>query len=66
MGDKQGGWVIAMAAAEAPQEIAFIISASGAGVSVAEQQVYGVEAQTRQPGSPRRMWRKPVLLAAAD
>jgi uncharacterized protein len=50
-GVSQGGWVIGMAAAEAPEDIAFIISASGCGVSVAEQQVYGVEAQTRASGA---------------
>jgi len=50
-GVSQGGWVVGMAAAEAPDDIAFIISASGSGVSVADQQVYGVEAQTRAGGA---------------
>ncbi len=50
-GVSQGGWVIGMAAAEAPDDIAFIISASGSGVSVADQQVYGVETQTRASGA---------------
>ena len=50
-GVSQGGWVVGMAAAEAPDDIAFIISASGSGVSVADQQVYGVETQTRAGGA---------------
>jgi hypothetical protein len=49
-GVSQGGWVIAMAAAEAPKDVAFIIADSASGVSVAEQQVYGIEAQTRAAG----------------
>ena len=62
-GVSQGGWVIAMAAAEAPQEVAFIISASGAGISVAEQQVYGVEAQTRATGVSEEDVAKAVLFS---
>jgi len=62
-GVSQGGWVIGMAAAEAPQEIAFIISVSGAGVSVAEQQVYGVEAQTRAMGVSEEDVAKAVLFS---
>jgi len=50
-GVSQGGWVVGMAAAEAPDDIAFIISVSGSGVSVADQQVYGVETQTRASGA---------------
>ncbi len=49
-GISQGGWVIEMAAAEYPQDVAFLISVSGAGVSVAEQQVWGVETQSRAAG----------------
>ncbi len=62
-GVSQGGWVIGMAAAEAPQEIAFIISVSGAGISVAEQQVYGVEAQTRALGVSEEDVTKAVLFS---
>jgi len=51
-GISQGGWVIAMAAAAYPQDVAFIISVSGSGVSVAEQQVYSIEAQSRAAGMP--------------
>jgi len=36
-----------MAAAGFPDEVAFLIAVSGSGVSVAEQQVYSIEAQTR-------------------
>ena len=49
-GISQGGWVIAMAAAESPQEIAFLIMVSGTTVSVAEQQVYGVRTQSEAAG----------------
>ncbi len=61
--DSQGGWVISMAAAEAPQEVAFIISVSGSGVSVAEVQVYGVEAQTRATGVSEEDITKAVLFS---
>jgi hypothetical protein len=50
LANSQGAWVIQMAAARYPREVAFIITLSGAGVSVAEQQVYGVEAQSRAGG----------------
>ena len=49
-GVSQGGWVIAMAAAEYPQDVAFIISVSGSGVSVAEQQIYSIHAQSEAAG----------------
>jgi pimeloyl-ACP methyl ester carboxylesterase len=49
-GESQGGWVIAMTAAEHPDDIAFIVSVSGSGVSVAEQQVYNIEAESRAAG----------------
>jgi pimeloyl-ACP methyl ester carboxylesterase len=45
--DSQGAWVIAKAAAGFPQDVAFLVSVSGSGVSVAEQQVYSIEAQSR-------------------
>jgi dienelactone hydrolase len=50
MGNSQGAWVIAMAAARYPQEVAFVISVSGAGVSVAEQQVHSIQAQSQAAG----------------
>lgn len=49
-GASQGSWVIALAAAEHPEDVAFIISVSGAGLSVADQQVWGIETQTRAAG----------------
>jgi pimeloyl-ACP methyl ester carboxylesterase len=49
-GISQGAWVVSMAAADHPDEVAFIITVSGAGVSVAEQQIYGIEAQSRAAG----------------
>lgn len=44
--DSQGVWVIVMAAAAFPEDVAFLISVSGSGVSVAEQQVYNIQAQS--------------------
>jgi pimeloyl-ACP methyl ester carboxylesterase len=60
-GMSQGGWVIAMAAAAFPQDVAFIISVSGSGVSVAEQQVYSIEAQSRAAGMSEEEIAKAVL-----
>jgi pimeloyl-ACP methyl ester carboxylesterase len=60
-GMSQGGWVIAMAAAAFPQDAAFIISVSGSGVSVAEQQVYSIEAQSRAAGMSEEEIAKAVL-----
>ncbi len=49
-GISQEAWVISIAAADHPADVAFIIPVSGAGISVAEQQVWGVEAQSRAAG----------------
>ncbi|NNC92691.1 MAG: hypothetical protein HKN80_09380, partial [Acidimicrobiia bacterium] len=49
-GVSQGSWVISLAAAEHPEDVAFLLSVSGAGLSVADQQVWGIEAQTRAAG----------------
>lgn len=49
-GSSQEAWVISMAAADHPGKVAFIIAVSGSGVSVAEQQIYGIEAQSRAAG----------------
>ena len=59
--DSQGAWVIAMAAAAFPQDVAFIISVSGSGVSVAEQQVYSIEAQSKAAGMSEEDLTKAVL-----
>jgi pimeloyl-ACP methyl ester carboxylesterase len=50
LANSQGAWVIQMAAARYPGDVSFIITLSGAGVSVAEQQVYGIEMQSRAGG----------------
>ena len=50
LANSQGAWVIQMAAAKYPRDVAFIITLSGSGVSVAEQQVYGIEMQSRAGG----------------
>jgi len=60
-GISQGAWVIAMAAAWYPDEVAFIIPVSGSGVSVAEQQVYSIEAQTSAGYYPEEDVTKAVL-----
>ncbi|MBT8166406.1 MAG: alpha/beta hydrolase [Acidimicrobiia bacterium] len=49
-GGSQGSWVIAQAAADHPEDVAFIISVSGAGISVADQQVWGIETQSAAAG----------------
>lgn len=59
----QGSWVIGLAAAQHRDEVAFIISVSGAGISVAEQQVWGVETQTRALGLGEEDVTKAVLVA---
>jgi pimeloyl-ACP methyl ester carboxylesterase len=51
-GSSQGAWVITMAAAAFPQDVAFLITVSGSGVSVAEQQVYSIQAQSQAAGMP--------------
>ncbi len=50
LGWSQGPWVMAMAAAEYPDEVAFLVSVVGSGQTVAEQQLYGIEAQSRAAG----------------
>lgn len=60
-GVSQGGWVIAMAAAERPDDVAFIISVSGSGVSVVEQQIFSIEAQSRADGLPEEDIARAVL-----
>jgi pimeloyl-ACP methyl ester carboxylesterase len=50
-----------MAAAEAPGDVAFIISDSASGVSVAEQQVHSIEAQSRAAGMSAEDITKAVL-----
>lgn len=62
-GVSQGGWVIAMAAAQSPEAIGFLVMVSGTTVSVAEQQVYGVEAQSRAAGIAGEDLVKAVLVA---
>lgn len=59
--DSQGAWVIAMAAAGFPDDVAFIISVSGSGVPVAEQQVYSIQAQSEAAGMSEEDITKAVL-----
>lgn len=60
-GESQGPWVIAKAAGEFPQDVAFIISVSGSGVSVVEQQLYSIEANSRAQGMSEDDIKKAVL-----
>ena len=62
-GVSQGGWIIAMAAAGHPQDVAFIISVSGSGVPVAEQQVFSIEAQSQAAGFSEQDISKAALLS---
>jgi hypothetical protein len=61
LGVSQGPWVIAMTAVRYPQDVAFLISVVGSGQSVAEQQVYGIEAQSRAAGMTEDDVTKAVL-----
>ncbi len=49
MGASQSGWIVAVAAARSP-DVAFIISQSGSGVGVEEQELYRGEAWLRADG----------------
>lgn len=62
-GISQGGWVIVMAAAENPQDLAFLISVSGAGISVADQQVWSIETQSKTAGLSETEVAKAVLFS---
>ena len=53
-GASQGAWVITMAAAAFSEDVAFLIAVSGSGVSVAEQQAYSTQAQSRAVGLPEQ------------
>ena len=61
LGVSQGPWVIAMTAFRYPQDVAFLISVVGSGQSVARQQVYGIEAQSRAAGLTENDVTKAVL-----
>jgi len=60
-GESQGAWVIEIAAAAYPGDVAFIVAVSGSGVSVAEQQVYSIEAQSTAAGFGEEDVAKAVL-----
>ena len=61
LANSQGAWVIQLTAAEHPDEVAFIVTLSGSGVSAAEQQVYGIEMQSRAGGLSEAEVRTAVL-----
>ncbi|MBN1137419.1 MAG: alpha/beta fold hydrolase [Anaerolineae bacterium] len=61
-GGSQGAWVITMAAAAFPEDVAFLVAVSGSGVSVAEQQVYSIQAQSQAAGLPEQDVARAVLL----
>jgi hypothetical protein len=51
MGASQSGWIVALAASKS-EDVAFIISQSGSGVGVEEQELYRGEAWLRADGFP--------------
>ncbi len=61
LGVSQGPWVIAMTAARHPDDVAFLVSVVGSGQSVAEQQVYGIRAQSAAAGLSEEDVTKAVL-----
>ncbi len=60
-GWSQGPWVMAMTAVRHPGEVAFLISVVGSGQTVANQQVYGIQAQSQAAGLPEDAVAKAVL-----
>jgi pimeloyl-ACP methyl ester carboxylesterase len=60
-GASQGGWVIAMTAADHPEDVAFIISVSGSTMSPADQQVYATSSQSRAMGMSDENVKKAIL-----
>lgn len=61
-GISQGAWVVSMTAANYSQDVAFIIPVSGAGVSVAEQQVHSIEFESRNAKFSEEDITKAVLI----
>jgi len=60
-GISQGGWICQMAAAQST-EVSFIIPVSGPGVTVAEQELFRVEAESRYAGFSEKDIKKAVLV----
>ncbi len=60
-GISQGGWICQMAAAQS-EKVAFIIPVSGPGVSVAEQELFRVETESRDAGFSEEDIKKAVLV----
>lgn len=60
-GISQGGWICQMAAAQS-EKVAFIIPISGPGVSVPEQEVFRVEAESRAAAFSETDIQKAVLI----
>jgi pimeloyl-ACP methyl ester carboxylesterase len=61
-GNSQGSWVIARAAAYYPEEVAFIISVSGAAIPVSEQQIFSIQTQSAAAGLSQQDIDKAVLM----
>lgn len=61
-GVSQGGWICQMAAASYPEDVAFIISVSGPGVSPIEQEIYRVEMESQAAGLDDEDITKAVLM----
>jgi len=60
-GISQGGWICQMAAAQSTK-VSFIIPVSGPGVTVAEQELFRVEAESRNAGFSEEDVKKAVLV----
>lgn len=60
-GWSQGPWVMAMTAVRYPRDVAFLVSVVGSGQSVANQQVYGIRAQSQAAGLAQEDVGKAVL-----
>ena len=61
-GVSQGGWICQMAAATHADDVAFIISVSGPGVTPVEQEVYRVEMESKAAGFDQNEIAKAVLM----
>jgi uncharacterized protein len=54
-GHSQGGWVAPIAAASAPDEVAFLVVQSGPGISSQDQCIHDVEHSMRGDGHPEEL-----------
>jgi pimeloyl-ACP methyl ester carboxylesterase len=60
-GGSQGSWIIAMASAKSPSDVAFLISVAGSGTKVADQQIHSIESESIAANMPEIDITKAVL-----